>query len=173
MIVETCQIMWHEKKPVFSCEFHPSDSLGNLVATGGADCVVRLWRLKTTTATTGTSGAARDHATDAQPAFGHPSTQTQPEEGKRKRPQSGGPSRPASINKHVQVEYVAGLTKHGRAVNCVRFCANYVHKGRAKRAIPAAPIASEGVTGETEAGRPGESSGECVLASAGDGTNRG
>ena len=39
--METLQIYWHEKKPVYSCDFHPTQALR--LATCGGDNSIRLW----------------------------------------------------------------------------------------------------------------------------------
>ena len=38
MRVKTMQVMWHEEKPVYSIDFHPS----GLLATGGGDKDVKV-----------------------------------------------------------------------------------------------------------------------------------
>eukprot|EP00899_Mesostigma_viride_P006576 jgi/Mesvir1/1591/Mv14559-RA.1 len=42
MKVKTLQVVWHEKEPVFSLDYHPS----GLLVTGGADKELKLWRLE-------------------------------------------------------------------------------------------------------------------------------
>ncbi|DBB16492.1 hypothetical protein WJX82_009453 [Trebouxia sp. C0006] len=42
MRVKTIQIVWHEKKPVYSVDFHSS----GVLATGGGDKDVKLWEVK-------------------------------------------------------------------------------------------------------------------------------
>ena len=41
MRAKTLQVVWHDKKPVFSLDFHPS----GLLATGGGDNDVKLWKV--------------------------------------------------------------------------------------------------------------------------------
>ena len=38
------QIHWHDKQPVFSVDFHPTDHSG-LFVSGGGDGNVRFWKL--------------------------------------------------------------------------------------------------------------------------------
>ena len=39
MRVKTVQVMWHDEKPVYSVDFHPS----GIFATGGGDKDVKVW----------------------------------------------------------------------------------------------------------------------------------
>lgn len=39
--VKTLQIVWHEKEPVYSVDFHPDGTL----ATAGADKEIKLWEV--------------------------------------------------------------------------------------------------------------------------------
>lgn len=41
MRAKTLQVVWHDKKPIFSLDFHPS----GLLATGGGDNDVKLWKV--------------------------------------------------------------------------------------------------------------------------------
>jgi len=42
--VKTIQIVWHEKEPVYSVDFHPDGTL----ATAGADKEIKLWQVMET-----------------------------------------------------------------------------------------------------------------------------
>lgn len=45
MKVKTCQIHWHNKQPIYSVDFHPSNA--NKLVTCGGDNNVRLWNVLT------------------------------------------------------------------------------------------------------------------------------
>jgi len=47
MRAKVLSVVWHDKEPVFSCDWHSSGR----VATGGADKEVKLWRVDATAAT--------------------------------------------------------------------------------------------------------------------------
>jgi len=42
MKLKTCFILWHDRLPIYSCDFHTSGRL----ATGGGDSLVKLWKLE-------------------------------------------------------------------------------------------------------------------------------
>eukprot|EP01124_Arcella_intermedia_P000028 TRINITY_DN1001_c0_g1_i1.p1 TRINITY_DN1001_c0_g1~~TRINITY_DN1001_c0_g1_i1.p1 ORF type:complete len:431 (+),score=105.72 TRINITY_DN1001_c0_g1_i1:44-1336(+) len=41
MKLKTCFILWHDRLPIYSCDFHSSGKL----ATGGGDSLVKVWKL--------------------------------------------------------------------------------------------------------------------------------
>lgn len=92
---KTLQVVWHNREPVYSLDFHPS----GLLATGGGDKEVKLWKV-TPTVPWCWSNAAQGVADNCMPV------QSQLEHD-----EAG----------EVTVRHQGSLTGHAKAVNCVRF----------------------------------------------------
>ena len=115
MRIATPEIVWHggekgQNDPLLSCDIHPS----GVLATGGADSDVRMWKLNLQLNNVNTSNLDEkqsDHANST-------TSSSQP-------PQNQG----HGLNK-LQ-EYLYSLEGHERSVNCVRFSPDGQHLGTA------------------------------------------
>lgn len=117
-------MLWHDKQPVFSCDFDPSTN--NVVATAGADHVIRIWRLTVLTENSddvltlllSSTFPSNDYNVDGN--LGNSRHENNVRNiCKREKKKNGGKG--SLFTSKVKVEYLAGLNKHGRAVNCVRY----------------------------------------------------